>query len=430
MGTTVSKGDAVITVKSEKHEPDDTPEKTRVHKSVSSSIIEEKERRRQKELNEPETQMAITEAEKMLEIYRKEMKGTTEITPKEKRAAFNRPKQDIYNRPKQQYKTSDYDDRGRATPIPRPRSEAEPSESKSREIPTTINDTIQKTVQLYHNNEYVSLAIIPGYDETTVVPKCSEKHEEKEEKQTKDEDPNLQEQDPVKPPKSPDEIKQKKSPEEGKNYVKDQGSILTKNVSQYCPTLLDQRRDVASTTPLKPLTHGMFNSERQKVRLELENQGLVAPGSYTEATKQGILYELKDVGIIQKDTKYTMSSGSPVRKPPPRLSQLPPLNTPPATKALEITFKEFGRPLLSVKDKDFTFVDYGRPVQAKSGQNIPGTEKAVSLTKQFAEIRNTENETQNGPTVTTENEYLVTHSGANIGDANKVKLKMFDLDTL
>ena len=425
MGTTVSKGDAVITLKAEKHQPKNKTEKSHeVHNSVSSSIIEEKERRRQKELNEPETQMAITEAEKMLEIYRKELKGTTEIPPKETRVVFNRPKQDVYNRPKQQYKTSDYDDCGRATPLPRPKPETEPSEPKSEEIPATESDTNQKTVQIYKNNEYVSLAFIPGDDEATTVPERSDKPVN----QTKGEKQAGQEQGHVKCPKSPEEIKQKKSPNNDTNFVKDQGSLLTKNVSQYCPTLLDQRPTVASTTPLKPLTHGMLNSERQKVRLELENQGLVAPGSYAEATRQGILYDLKDVGIIQKDTKYTMSVGAPVRKPPPRLTQLPPLSTPPSTKAMEITLKEFGKPSLSIKDKDFTFVDYGRPVQAKVGKEIQGAEKAAVLTEQFTEIQG--HVTQMGPTVATPNEYLVTHSGANTGDANKVKLKMFDLDTL
>ena len=153
--------------------------------------------------------------------------------------------------------------------------------------------------------------------------------------------------------------------------------------------------------------------ERQKLRSELENQGILAPGSYAEAAKKGILGELQDAGIIQpsaKDEKYTLSSGSPVRRPPPRLTQLPPLKTQPSP------IRDVSLP----RGKDFSFVDYGRPAamekirfSAELANGGPMINRTTSL----------EEEKEN-------DEFFTTFRGERIGEVNLLKMKLFDLDML
>ena len=155
--------------------------------------------------------------------------------------------------------------------------------------------------------------------------------------------------------------------------------------------------------------------ERQKLRSELENQGILAPGSYAEAAKKGILGELQEAGIIQssaKDEKYTLSSGSPVRRPPPRLTQLPPLKTQPSP------IRDVSLP----RGKDFSFVDYGRPAamekmgfsaELASSNGGPMAHRTTSL----------EEEKEN-------DEFFTTFRGERIGEVNLLKMKLFDLDML
>ena len=132
MGTVVSKSDPKVTIEAEPNKID----KEIVRESVSSCMIEEKERKRHKEQNEPETQMAITDAEKMLEIYRKEQRLGSETKP------VSRNKPEMQNRQKKQYKTSDFDNRGRIAQFSYPKTEELDSYPKNDE-------------HVYNNSQYV-----------------------------------------------------------------------------------------------------------------------------------------------------------------------------------------------------------------------------------------------------------------------------------
>ena len=149
MGTVVSKSDPKVTIEAEPNKID----KEMVRESVSSCIIEEKERKRHKEQNEPETQMAITDAEKMLEIYRKEQRLGSETKP------VSRNKPETQNRQKKQYKTSDYDNRGRTAQFSYPKTEEPDSYPKS-------------DVNVYNNSQYVYSKPMVMQDPkmTTVLP--------------------------------------------------------------------------------------------------------------------------------------------------------------------------------------------------------------------------------------------------------------------
>ena len=327
----------------------------------SMSIIEEKERKRQREQTEPETQVAITEAEKMLEIYRKEMKSATGRNEEKMKGKpesgdqvtvgadntqfYNKPMQDI-KRFTQRTKTPEY-------------------ENHRRETTTTPNTKQENTM-----------------DTTKTILELTWKQKIEAESQAK-----------------------------SLAHIKEQGSIRVEAVAQRHPNLLDQRPISEYLAPLKPLDRNSMRFQKQKVRSELESQGILAPGSYEKAVNQSIIGELEEAGILLKGQKYTLSSGTPVRRPPPRVNQLPPLNKRQANSDEE-PLVEFGKPEVSVvKGNGFDFVDHGRQLLATAGDG-----KLQGSAASF--------KTAGDP------EMLEAQTPQQIGDANELKIKLFALDTL
>ena len=360
MGTVVSKGRSDkatpknICLKSQESVPD-------ISKLLDSmSIIEEKERKI--EQIEPEAPLAITEAEKMLEIYRKEMKSAAERNEEKLKGKpesgdqvtvgadntqfYNKPLQDI-KRFTQRTKTPEYEHHGRET---------------------TATTNIKQ-------------------EDTMDTTKTISEHTWKQ------------------------TIEAESQAQNSLAHIKDQGSFLMEAVSQRRPNLLDKRPISEYLAPLKPLDRNSMRFQKQKVRSELESQGILAPGTYEKAVNQSIIGELEEAGILVKGQKYTLSSGTPVRRPPPRVNQLPPLNKRQA-KSDEIPVVEFGKPEVSaVKGNGFDFVDHGWPLFATSGDGKPQGHEASVKTAADPEV-------------------LETQTPQQICDANKLKLKLFALDTL
>ena len=400
MGTIVSKDKPKSTQEEKNNLISSEVESGReLQESASSSMIQEKEHRRHKEQNEPETQMAITDAEKMLEIYRKEKKSGTDST------TVSRHKTEVYSRPKQ-YKTSDYDTRGRATNMPLPKTE-EMSVKSVADNQANVS-TKQTPVLVYNNSTYVFAR--PNIMQEGRMITASSDTTDNRQQQYKENYQREQNQRQYKGQNSPDTLQN--------DGIKEPGFLITKHNSKHSRNLLDQRAQVEISTPLKPLNQDRINIERQKLRSELESQGILAPGSYAEAAKKGILGELQDAGIIStdiKDEKYTLSSGSPVRRPPPRLTQLPPLREQPF-KAREILFRELDKPLLPTKNRDFSFVDNRRPVTL-------GMEDPDSSSKTKHSGTTVEEEKEN------EEKYAI-YKCDNICQTNMLKMKILNIEML
>ncbi|KAL3874649.1 hypothetical protein ACJMK2_037631 [Sinanodonta woodiana] len=74
----------------------------------------------------------------------------------------------------------------------------------------------------------------------------------------------------------------------------------------------------------KPVKIGTLGMESGGILSQLGYHGIISDLAQKDPREKEIMGELRNVGIITyPDINYTMSTGSPVRPPPPRLSQFP-----------------------------------------------------------------------------------------------------------
>ena len=339
-----------------------------IEKSDSTSIIEEKERKRQREQNDPETLVAITDAEKMLNIYRREIKPTVpaQRTCPENRvldknrasgdqAKFGIDEKVFYYKPMKDVKRMIH-------------------KNKSPEHSGAMAAKESKLSESY------SVGGMYGY--------TNQAHVESENKRDAS----------------------KTNPEPTKKLP----AFLMETAPRR-PSLLEQRPISEYLAPLKPLDRNSVLFQKQKVRCELENQGLLAPGTYEKAANEGIIGELEEAGLLKKGQKYTLSTGAPVRRPPPRVNQLPPLSKRPTALKDEISAVDFANFDISEgKGIDFDFFDHGRSLKFATA----GDEKQ--------QVQETSIETTTGSDKSVE----ITYTTQPICESNKLKLKLFALETL
>ena len=106
--------------------------------------------------------------------------------------------------------------------------------------------------------------------------------------------------------------------------------FLSKEIKTLTKGFFEDRSPYTRDARLKPVGTGKLGRGKVSLWFELMEQGMVVPNHWSEVSckQQEVMTELMSSGILRKNNsekRYTMSIGAPRRRPPPRLNQIPPI---------------------------------------------------------------------------------------------------------